>query len=345
MVLSQPRPSETEIYCAWYGDAREGILYFGEAAFWSAARSHGDPTGDLALPGPQLVGRFDLRRRAVLAPLDVGRPGARSGVWDVLAHPNGRIYFTTFFEESGWVDPASGEVRRLEAAGVGLNELALGPEGTVVVSRYGGPDGGDGSVVVLDPEGSLRAEHRLTPVAGHRVAAKSVAWDPARDEVWVNTDLLPRDGGPTRHDLRVLDRAGRELARVAEPEVQFMAFRPDGVGLAAEVDGEGLWLRVLRPSDVEPSPSRGERFLADAFFERAADFAQDIRFGAEGRALVTRWSGRLHAVDPDVPLARTLRLPRSGDALFYTGVLQGERICATLCGEVQVVCRDGDPLR
>jgi hypothetical protein len=96
-----------EDYCAWYGDARDGVLYFGQAPFWAAHRaSGGDPRADLAHPGPQLVGRFDLEHERLLTPLDVTAPGARSGVWDVHAHANGRIYFTTFYEEMGWIDSA-----------------------------------------------------------------------------------------------------------------------------------------------------------------------------------------------------------------------------------------------
>jgi len=340
----QPSPSADEDYCAWYGSARDGVLYFGEAAFWSSYRRRGgDPRADLEREGPQPIGRFDLGGLSLLEPLDVTVPGARSGVWDVLAHPNGRVYFSTFFEHAGWIDPRSGRLERLPAAGLGLNELALGPGGAVVASRYGGPGDGDGSVVLLDPDGALLAEHALGPVAGYRVAAKSVAWDPARDELWVNTDLLPRGEGALGHDARILDRAGRERVRVERPEIQFAAFRPDGLGLAAEVDEAGLWLRLLRPDDLEAMPGRGQRFLVDASFDRDADFAQDIQFDAEGRAVVTRWSGLFHVLDPGATSARTLRLPRSADGLFYTGVLHGERLCATLCGGIRVVCAADPP--
>jgi hypothetical protein len=343
VLLSQPAPSADESYCAWYGSHRDGVLYFGEAPFWAASRAAGDPAADLARSGPQLVGRVDLRRAALLRPLDVTAPGARSGVWDVLAHPNGRIYFTTFFESAGSVDPQSGNVERFDAAGTGLNELSPGPDGSILASRYGGPQGSDGSVVLLGPDGAIQAEHRLGPVPGNVVAAKSVAFDPTRGEIWVNTDLLPRAGGPVRHDARILDLAGRERLRIEEPELQFFAFRPDGVGLAAEADADGLWLRVLRPDDDAPMPARGERFLADQFFERSADFAQDIQFGSDGRAVVTRWSGRVHVVDPAPPLARTLRLSGAGSGLFYTGVLEGSILCATRCDAVQVVCEAADP--
>lgn len=338
---SAPPPSAEERYCAWFGHARGGVLYFGEAAFWSTFQAAGrDPRADLRLAGPQLIGRFDLTRRALLEPLDVTAADARSGVWDVLAHDNGRIYFTTFYELSGSVDPVSGEIARFAAAGVGLNELARGPDGSIVASRYAGPDGTDGSLVLLAEDGRVLAEHALTPVRGHVVAAKSVAWDPGRDEFWVNTDLLPSEPGPVRHDARVLDRSGREQARISEPEVQFMAFRTDGLGVLAEVDAAGLWLRILRPDDPEPAERRGRRILADEFFEAGADFAQDIQFTEDGRAVVTRWSGRLHVLEPELPLSRTLRLPRFGDGLFYTGALHEERVCATLCADVGVVCRE-----
>lgn len=144
------------------------------------------------------------------------------------------------------MDPESGELRRLEAAGEGLNELSPGPGDSILVSRYAGPGGGDGRVVVLGPEGEVRAEHVLTPVPGCRVAPKTVAWDPVRREIWVNTDLLPRRGGDgnarqgadgsaaveaeeaagvaapeaeprPRHDVRVLGPEGEERHRWEEP--------------------------------------------------------------------------------------------------------------------------------
>ena len=121
MARAEPSSAE-ERYCAWYGDARDGVLYFGQAAFWPASRASGasgggeeDPRADLAVAGPQLIGRFDLGRGELLPPLEVGPADARSGVWDVHAHSNGRVYFTTYFESMGWVDPRSGEVRHLEA--------------------------------------------------------------------------------------------------------------------------------------------------------------------------------------------------------------------------------------
>ena len=135
------RPSSAERYCAWFGEARDGVLYFGQAPFWSAARAADAPEADLAAPGPQWIGRFDLAAREPQSTLDVSAHGARSGVWDVLPHANGRVYFTTFYEPAGSIDPASGEIARYADLGTGLNELALGPEDAIVATRYGG--GGD----------------------------------------------------------------------------------------------------------------------------------------------------------------------------------------------------------
>jgi hypothetical protein len=327
--------------CAWYGDARDSVLYFGESAFWAAARAHGDPLADRLVPGPRRIGRFDLSRRRLLAPLDAGPGDAPTGVWDVLAHANGRVYFTTWFDAMGWVDPATGEVRRLDGLGKGLNEIAQGPAGTLLVSRYGNPDeaAGGGSVVIADLEGARVAELPLAAPAGYRAAPKTVAFDRVRDEIWATTDLFPLSGGPIRHDAYVLDRAGREKRRIERPEVQFVAFGPDGTGLLAEVEGARLDLRV-RP------PAGPDRVLAaDAAFASRSDFVQDVHFAPDGRAVMTRWSGVVHVFDPPDSLA-TLRLPRlEPGGLYYSGVLAGERICATHCGGLTVVCVPADPER
>lgn len=339
-LLTQPPPSNDKQYCAWYGDDRGNLLYFGESAFWSAYRSkEGDPTAVLRSPGRQLIGRVDLTHWALLPPLDVTLPGSRSGVWDVLAHPNGRIYFTTYFDLSGYVDPATGHSQRFESAGVGLNELEVGPDRGVLVTRYAGPGDSDGSVVVLDPDGRIRDEWILAPPPGYRVAPKSVAYDRTRKEIWVTTDLLPTGTGPIRHDARVLDDDGREIARFDDPELHFIAFDTDGSGVAAEVDDGGLFLRVISRGARGAPGHRGRRFPVDEYFRRDADFVQDIKFAPGGRAVVTRWSGRVHIVEPGGNDIQSVRLPRlAADGLYYTAVLRDDGICATLCAEVNVVC-------
>jgi hypothetical protein len=342
-MLTAPAPSDAEQYCAWYGDSRDQVLYFGASPFWPAFReAGGDPTADLREEGPQIVGRFDLKRLAFAESLVVGGPGARAGVWDVLAHPNGRIYFTTYFESAGYVDHSSGRVQRFESAGLGLNELYLGEDGVIVATRYGEHAVGEGSVVVLDAEGRILAEHPLEAPKGYQAAPKSVAFDPIRKEIWVNTDLLPtgKGQGEVRYDTRVLGPEGRERLRFERPEVQFMAFGPDGTGYFAERDGPLLNLRIRPPERAGAAIFTGRIVPLDDAFAGDQDFVQDIHVDGEGRVVVTRWSGRIHLVNRrgEVEL---LRLPRpGGDGLYYTGVLAGERLCATYCGGVTVVCQD-----
>lgn len=343
-IRTAPQPEgSAETYCAWYGDERNGVLYFGESAFWWAWRRHGhEPTADLLEPGPQRIGRFAVGALALLPPLEVGPASSRSGVWDVFAHPNGLVYFTTFFDLAGSVDPRTKRVVRFEAAGTGLNELAPGPDGSILVSRYASAGGGDGSLVLLEPDGRVRVEYPLAPVPGYRVAPKTVAWDPGRDVFWTTTDLLPRAAGAgaePRHDARSLDRQGRELARIEDPEVQFVAFRGDGTGLFAEVDAGGLWLRIVAPDDRGAPLERGERILLDAAFPRDLDFVQDIQFADDGRAVAMRWSGHAHVVDPAGGPVRTVLLPALHEGgLYYTGVLRQGGVCATLCADLSVVC-------
>jgi hypothetical protein len=340
-VYAYPTPSAVERYCAWYGDARDAVLYFGVAAFWSAMRSHdNDPMADLLAEGPVAIGRFDLRRERMLEPLDVGLPGDRSGVWDVLAHPNGRIYFTTFYESAGYAEVSSGRVVRLPELGTGLNELAVGPDGGVLASRYANAFERErgGAIVSFDPDGVLLAEFALSAPDGYRVAPKTVAFDPVRREIWATTDLLPIDPeDPQRHDAYVLSEAGEELLRVSEPEVQFVAYAENGTGYRAELEGGELWLQIDEPGGGRAD---GARILLDGAFPAAVDFVQDIEPTADGRAVVTRWSGWVHVVDTPSEV-RSTRFPRlTEDGLYYSAAAEGDRICATYCADVRVVCRD-----
>ena len=340
-IYTYEAPSSVERYCAWYGDARDAVLYFGTAAFWSAMRSHGsDPMADLLEEGPVAIGRFDLRKERMLEPLEVGAAGNRSGVWDVLAHPNGRIYFTSFYEPAGYAEVPTGRFVRLPNLGAGLNELALGPDGGVLASRYGSAfeREGSGAIVSLDPDGRLLAEFPLSAPDGYRVAPKTVACDPVRREIWVTTDLLPiAAGDPQRHDTYLLSERGEELLRISEPEIQFVAFAADGKGYRAEVEGRNLWLRVSAPGE---GPQGGRRILLDRAFSAALDFVQDIELGADGRAVVSRWSGWVHVVDSPSEV-RSTRFPQlADDGLYYSAFAEGDRICATYCSNVSVVCRD-----
>lgn len=328
-------PSNHESFCAWFGDIGDQVLYFGEAAFWSEMRRTGRAGGDRERLGPVRVGRFDLRRRELLEPLLIAS-GEESGTWDVLAHPNGRIYFTTFFGPAGFVEPATGRVERFGPRTVGLNELALGPRGRVLATRYGG---GRGAVVVLEPGGGVEAELVLEPPAGYRASAKSVTWDPVRHEIWVNTDLLPDDAGPVLHDARVLDLEGREKLRFDAPELQFMTFREDGTGYLALREGSLLSLAILPPGRSAPM-SDGRQQVLDRSFPGEHDFVQDLRPTADGGVVVTRWSGRIHRVrDAEV---QSYLLPRPTEGVYYTGVIVAGHLCATFCGGCTVVCRRVD---
>lgn len=354
-VPQQLQLATGERYCAWYGEARDGVLYFGFAPFWSAMHdAGGDPTADLLTAGPQPIGRLDLAARAgAIATFEVGEPGARSGVWDVLPHPNGRLYFTTFYEAAGWVDLATGAVTHLRGLGRGLNELALGPGERVIASRYGGygdDPNATGSLVVLEPDGALAFEAPLSAPDGFVVAPKTVAYDPAARRYWIATDLVRRrDDAPdpvSEHPAIVLDASGREIARVdvddagRELELQFVRFDPDGRGVGAVVSGSELRLVDLSGSGAPSElldPRRG--LLLDSAFARAFDFVQDVAFGPQGEVLVTRWSGAIHVVRG----ARATRvdLPRAGaPGLFYAAALTPDGlVCATVCDdEIAIEC-------
>lgn len=337
-------PSPLERYCAWFGDARNGVLYFGESAFWSTSRIEGTAVGTLEYEGPARIGRFDLEGEQLLEALDVTQPGDRAGVWDVLAHRNGRIYFTTFFGSAGWVKADGSGPHRLPDLGPGLNEWAPGPAGSLLVTRYFGDrrrGSGDGSVAILDPEGRLLDEYQLAGPKGYVSAPKTPAWDPVREQIWVTSDLLPeQQGAEIRRGAYVLDADGRQLTFIERPEIQFVAYAEDGTGYRAEVEDGELWLRVVSP-DQEGAPlAIGYRVLLDPHFPETLDFAQEIRPRPGGGAVVTRWSGRVHVVD-SLGRGGSLRLPAlEKGGLYYTGVLTDGRLCATYCADVAVVCDD-----
>ncbi len=317
-----------ETDCAWYGDGDRRELWFGVSSFWSAMRRNGgNPAADLEVPGGVFVGRFETATGHVRFEYLADGP---SGVWDVLLHPNGRTYATTFFDVA-WVRQSNGVWERLGPETIGLNELAPGPGGRILASRYGG-DGG--SVVVMGETGRIQAEFPLETPAGTFAAAKSLAWDPVRAEIWVNTDLLgPEDAdseGEAAHDTRILTAGGRERLRFARPEVQFMTFGADGTGYFAEVDSGRLRLRI-RPPDAAGSVLGTGRWIGlDDAFAGNADFVQDLRVAADGTAVLTRWSGRVHVVDR-AGRVRDLDFPSADGDLYYTGDVFGDKVCATVC--------------
>jgi hypothetical protein len=330
-------PSSEERYCAWYGTVGpDDVLYFGEAAFWSSmARANGDPTADLQHTGPQQIGRFDLARETWLPPLDVGEPGSRSGVWDVLVGNDGEVYFTTFFEEAGSVNPLTGRVRRLVLGGT-LNELGVGPAGTIIASRYGGKDLG-GDVIAFDHEGHTVRRWTLVSPPGYRIAPKTPLWDDLRQELWVSADQLPGSpGAAIRKDANAVDASGHARLVTTPPQLMFLAKSANGTVYHVESEGSMLRLHVL------PSPGQGDprTVQLDDAFAADHDFAQDVQIAQDGSVVVTRWSGIVHVLRPNGEL-HSVALPRNDPAgLYYTAVLHGNRLCATYCADVSVVCVD-----
>ena len=96
-------------------------------------------------------------------------------------------------------------------------------------------------------------------------------------------------------------------------------------------------LRVVPPDARGPLALAGRLIPLDDAFPAALDFAQDAKLTADGRALVTRWSGVVHVVSPDGGV-QSARLPAHDGALYYTGVLTRGDVCATRCAGVEVVC-------
>lgn len=348
-------PSTREDYCAWYADRLGEILYFGTSAFWSRYReSDFDPQADLQISGPRQIGRFDLARERFLSPIVLGEPNARSGVWDVLVHPpSGQTFFTSLFGRAGIVGFGGRDFRLLDEIASGLNELANGPHDRIVASRYWGPAGQGGSVVLLGRNGELLAEHPLESAEGFFLAPKTVAYDPSRKLIWVNTDRLAAnangvpasltDFGGAHHPTLVLDLDGRELARINSSEIQAFAFEKEGRGAFALIDEGRLELLILEPGEPLEAIEHGRRILIDDAFPGGFDFVQDLVFDRRGDILLTRWSGRIHRITSPRPAQRTyvqtLDLPRyQPDGLYYAAAIRGRRICATYCGGVSVVC-------
>lgn len=347
--FSAPAPSETEQLCAWFGGERDGVLYFGQSAFWSEFhRSKGDPEADLESAGPQQVGRFDLAARRMLPALDLGAPDERSGTWDVLPHPNGRVYFTSLFGTSGWVDPTSGSVVHFPDAGAGLNELELGPGGTLFASRYAGGPERPGSVVVLAEDGRVLGELELAAPEGFALQPKTVAFDAARGRLWITTDRLrldPASGDdgqaglePEHHPTIVVDLAGAEQGRVDDVEIQFARFAPDGTGFFAVARGPRLELAVLPAGAAGGDLSQAHFHVVESAYPRTYDFVQDLQLAADGRVIATRWSGVVHLLARDGTHTRIDFPELAPFGLYYTAVLENGHVCATYCEDVSVVC-------
>ncbi|MGH2898279.1 MAG: hypothetical protein ACRDMZ_06355, partial [Solirubrobacteraceae bacterium] len=317
-------------------------LYFGLSPFWTELWATGDPAADLRTPGAQVIGRFELASESFLSPLVVRAegPDSRSSVWDVLAHPNGWVYYTTFYEEMGRVRPDTGEVERFPALGRGLNELALGPEGQVYVTRYGsGLDDPhahvDGALVASSEYGRKLGELRLHARDGAVTAAKSLAVDPHSGRIFVNADVIHPDGIVEFARFVIdPDLTVRSLA-IGDPELLFIAFARDGRAVSVWEEGGRLRLAL--------GDGERERASLDLGPRVAGDFAQDIHFAADGTAAIAFWSGRVDLVREGAGAFEHASLtllkppdcvPPAGRSLLYSAFVEPRAVYATLyCGD------------
>ena len=320
-----------EPYSAWFGDSDGRVLYFGVSPFWHLWwESGGNARLDLEEPGDHLIGRFDLEKERFLAPLVVRRAGgdSRSSVWDVLAHSNGRIYYTTYFEEMGSVRPDGSDIRHFPGLGFGLNEIVEGPDGRLYVTRYAP----GGSIVVLTPEGELLEEIPIGAGLEVLAAPKSLAVDPGTGEIWCNADLFADEKVTGFASFRIA-RDGTTTRR-APPELHFITFEEDGTGWLAEVEGRELRLRVVRRGSEVARTSLGR--------SRGVDFVQDIKPVRPGQVVLALWSGRAFVATLD---GRSLTaaevhfqrpadcVPPEGRSVLYSAFAHGRHLYATLyCG-------------
>ncbi len=330
-----------ERYSAWFADERDGVVYFGLSPFWTELWATGDPRAELRQPGAHLIGRFSLDREAFLPPLVARAAGSdvRSSVWDVLAHPNGWIYYTTFYEPMGRIRPETGEVETFPELGRGLNELAVGPGGRIYVTRYGSglDDPGatqDGALLVIDEDGHKLGEAALHARDGAVTAVKSVSVDPRSGRAFVNADVLFPDARvefahfELDPDLRVLS------LEAGDPELLFIAFASDGRSFSVWEEGGRLRLSI--------GDGVRERASFDLGARLATDFAQDIQISSDGTAAIAFWSGRVDLVrerDRHIEHASLMLekpadcAPPLGRSLVYSAFATGRAVYATLyCG-------------
>ena len=219
-----PRRARDERYCAWYGAAAsDDVLYFGQAAFWSAmARAGGDPTADLRQRRPAADRPLRPRRRALAAAARRrARPESRSGRLGRARGRRRRGLLHDVLRGGRIGEPATGRVRRL-ALGGALNELAEGPDGTVVATPLRlGRGRGDGDVIAFDRQGHTVRRWSLAAPPGYRVAPKTPLWDALRSELWVTADQLP-----DRADARRAAAPGRESPSTRRPRARWSRSRP-----------------------------------------------------------------------------------------------------------------------
>jgi hypothetical protein len=235
------------------------------------------------------------------------------------------------------VRPGLGEAQRFDDLGPGLNELALGPDQNLYVTRYGAAKT-DGGVAVISPEGKRVREVSLHARAGTQTAPKSIAVDPHSGEVWVNADVVAPDQKVSfaafhlASDLHVLERLDPAV------ELLFMAFDASGRGFFVEDRAGRLDLRVTRDG--------AELLRVDLGPRAPHDFAQDIHFAPDGTAAIVFWSGRVDLVRQDggnfahaeIQLERPEQCTGEGEnPLFYSAFVIRGSVYATLYCDAAIV--------
>jgi hypothetical protein len=261
--------------------------------------------------------------------MEARRPGddSRSSVWDVLAHPNGWVYYTTYFEEMGRARPGMDNVEHFDSLGTGLNEIAMGPGGNLYVTRYGG-SGGDGSVVMISQEGELLREQTVHALDGAVTAPKSIAVDPVSGDVWLNADVI----APDKSVHFAWFHLGPDLKPISHgdsPELMFPAFDKTGRGFFVEDDGGRVRVRVTRGGKELARLDLGPR--------APHDFAQDVHFAKDGTAAIAFWSGRVELVrekdgqfsQSRVAMSRDAECASNPNALFYSAFVEPKGVYAT----------------
>jgi hypothetical protein len=347
--------SGTETYSSWFGDTDGHIFYFGLSAFWNALQQCEAQGGerslcslsDLLLPGDHLIGRFDMDHERFLDPLVVRRadPRAPSSVWDVLVHSNGRIYYTTMWDEFGSVRPDGTDVRHYTNTGSGLNELWEGPDGEIYATRYLGNYSGardeNGAVVVFGPDGERRREFPFKIEDGVSLCPRNIAVNPRTRDIWVNTDMFDPDGSARGHDTFRLSTNGRVIERIVTPWVAFPSFDAAGRGWFID-DADGRW--TLRIVEVD-----GRTTYLDLGAHGEIDVPQDMKH-AGNLTVISTWERNVFVVRAlgdgqyelaTLPVMRLTDCPRDFQ-LGYTAVVSHSGVVyeTVACGIT--VIRAGD---
>jgi hypothetical protein len=326
LIATADSPSRNETYCALRARPDGDQLYFAIAA-------GRDSKIDLQRAGPTLLGRFDLARERMLAPIDVGRVGDRAGTRDLLVRDGGDVFFTTDAERPGLVSVDSGRVRRFGGLPGEYSAIVRGPDHDSLLAGFD-REAEELAVLRLGAEGRLLAEYRID-VTGLGVAGiRSLVYEPLRGETWILAELAD---APQMRLLIALDTHGRVLWRVSA-EIDHLRSTAGGLRWI-EVRGRRLALASLESDASVTPPEASERTLLDSRFAAGLDSVEDLWISSNGESVVTRRSGWVHIVSPSGGVARA-RMPHvEAPGGYVSTVKWGGRLCATYCGGITVACR------